>query len=54
MYKNRYAEKQGLAEANRLMSKLYLAIGPEVMLTSNLWVGVGFHNGSKGKVVYFV
>ena len=54
MYKNRYAEKQDLAEANRLMLKLYLAIGPEVMLTSNLWVDVGLHNGAKGKVVDFV
>ena len=36
------------------MSKLYLAAGAEVMLTYNLWIGAGFHNGVKWKVVYFV
>ena len=36
------------------MSKLYLAVGDEVMLTSNLWVDVGLRNGAKGNVVYFL
>ena len=53
-HKNGSAEKRDLTEANGLMLKLYLAVGDEVMLTFNLWVDVGFHNGANGKVVDFV
>ena len=53
-HKNGGAEKLDLTEANGLMLKLYLAVGDEVMLTFNLWVDVGFHNGANGKVVDFV
>ena len=53
-HNNGDAEKLDYSEANGLMDKLYLAVGAEVMLTSNLWVSVGFHNGYKVKVVYFV
>ena len=35
------------------MSNLYLAVGSILMLTYNLWVDVGYHNGAKGKVVDF-
>ena len=53
-HNNGDVEKLDYSEANGLMDKLYLAVGAEVMLTSNLWVSVGFHNGYKVKVVYFV
>ena len=36
------------------MAQLYLAVGAEVMLTSNLWTEVGLHNRAKGKVVDIV
>ena len=36
------------------MAQLYLAVGAEVILTSNLWTEVGLHNRAKGKVVDIV
>jgi ATP-dependent exoDNAse (exonuclease V) alpha subunit len=40
--------------AGGLRNKLYLSIGSNVMLTSNLWTDVGLHNGAKGTVEGFV
>ena len=33
------------------MAQLYLAVGSEVMLTSNIWIEVGLHNGEKVKLL---
>ena len=48
------AKKKYSQEANGLHSCLYLAKGDDVRLTSNLWTPVGFHNGARRKVIYFV
>ena len=53
MHNNEDSGKRGLTEANGLMPQLYLVVGAEFVLTYNLWVDVGFHNGAKGKVVEF-
>ena len=53
-HNNGDAVKRYMLEANGLMLNLYLAVDAEVMLTSNLWVDVGLHNGAKGKVVDFL
>ena len=48
------AEKRDSSVANGLMAKFYFTVGCEVILTSNFWVEVRFHNGYKGNVVYVV
>ena len=48
------AKKKYSQEVNGLHSCLYLAKGADVLLTSNLWTPVGFHNGDRGKVLDFV
>ena len=40
------AKKKDPQEANGLHSCLHLAKGADVLLTSNLWTPVGFHNGA--------
>ena len=48
------AAKRDSAEEKGLLSQSYLVFRAEVMLTHNLWVDVGLHNGDKGKVVNFL
>ena len=48
------AKKNDYQEPNDLHSCLYLTKGDDVMLISNLWTPVGFHNGARGKVIDFV
>ena len=45
------AKKNYSQEANLLHSCSYLAKGADVILTSNLWTPVGFHNGARGKFI---
>ena len=48
------AAKRDYSEENNLQDVLYICVGPEVMLTSNLWNEVGLHNGAKVKEVNFL
>ena len=53
-HNNGDAVKRDSTEANGLMSYLYLAVGAEVMLISNLWVDVVLNNGAKVNVSGFL
>ena len=43
------AEKRNSSEANNMQAILYICVGSEVMLTSNLWTEVVLHNGAEVK-----
>ena len=45
---------QGSIDDEQLSLKFLLAIGQQVMLTSNLWVQAGLVKGSLGKVIDIV
>ena len=46
-------KKRDSSEANNLQAILYIFVGSEVMLKSNLWTEVGLHNGAHVKVIIF-
>ena len=48
------SNKRDSSEANNLKAVLYLYVGADVRLTSNLWNEAGLNNGAKGIVVDFV
>ena len=53
-HNNGDAEKSDSSEANGFMDKFYFAVEDEMMLASNLRVGIGLNNGAKRKFVDFV
>ena len=46
-------DKRDSIEDNNLKDVLYLSVGADFILISNMWTEVGLHNGAKGTVVYF-
>ena len=55
-YRHTYVKdsKRDSSEANNMQAILYICVGSEVMLTSNLWTEVVLHNGAEVKQIDFV